>query len=137
MPLNPHVGFAFPFRVDPEGRIARVGGRAGALPSKAQADESVVAGVKQIIQTSPGERVMLFQFGVGAVQLLFKPMGNKLVRLVERFTSQQLSLWEPRVFPTMVLVGMDVQDARVVVDLGLQYHDTAEDLSFQVEQARD
>jgi phage baseplate assembly protein W len=62
----------FPFRLTPAGRLAT-------------SDEVTVVRdrIEQILFTSPGERVMLPQFGCGVIDLLFGPAGDVLAAAME------------------------------------------------------
>ena len=64
----PRTDYAFPFRIDP------VSGQAAQAPYAAHVDQMI----RQILLTTPGERVDLPQVGCGIRQLLFAPSSTAL-----------------------------------------------------------
>jgi len=75
--------YAFPFRIDPaSGQGARTGYEA-----------HVEQMIRQILLTSPGERVNLPEFGCGLRQLLFAPYSEALQATTKLLILQALSKW--------------------------------------------
>ena len=75
--------FAFPFRIDP------------ASQQTAQTDYAahVDQMVRQLLLTTPGERVDLPQFGCGLRSLVFAPNSDALAATVQLRVVQGLSQW--------------------------------------------
>jgi phage baseplate assembly protein W len=100
--MNKYTTFKFPFTFE-SGRVAVAGGKADTLPSFPEVQEAIGAGVRQVIQTAPGERVMNSNFGVGATEYLFSPVSPVTSGLLAYQVQDQLELWEPRVENVRVL----------------------------------
>jgi len=66
--------FAFPFQIDPSGRIAQV-----------SREEYIQQLIEQVVFTMPGERVNHPEFGSAAQQFVFAPGGS-----AEEVTAQQV-----------------------------------------------
>jgi phage baseplate assembly protein W len=62
----------FPFALTPEGGVATV-----------DADRHVRELIEQVLFTSPGERVMLPEFGAGLMDLVFAPSNDVLIAAAE------------------------------------------------------
>jgi Bacteriophage baseplate protein W len=76
------TAFGFPFRIDPQGRVASQSG-----------NDNIRAKIMQILLTSPGERVMLPEFGCGLLSLVFDP-NNQILAAVTEFTIRKaLEAW--------------------------------------------
>ncbi len=60
--------YAFPFRIDPTSRQAAQSGY----------EAHVAQMIRQVLLTTPGERVNLLEFGCGLRQLLFAPHSDAL-----------------------------------------------------------
>jgi uncharacterized protein len=87
------VGWAFPPRLDPGGRIA-----------ESVYEDDVREAIRIILGTNPGERVMRPDFGAGLERFVFEPVNPATVTQVETAVRQALVAWEPRI---------DVLEARV------------------------
>ena len=75
--------YAFPFRIDPaSGQGARVSYEA-----------HVEQMIRQVLLTSPGERVNLPDFGCGLRQLLFAPYSEALEATTKLLILQALNKW--------------------------------------------
>ncbi len=74
---------AFPFRIDPVAQQTALTGY------PAHVDQMV----RQLLLTSPGERVNLPQFGCGLRSLVFAPNSDALVATVKLRVIQGLNLW--------------------------------------------
>jgi uncharacterized protein len=75
--------YAFPFRIDP---VSRQGARAAY-------EAHVEQMIRQVLLTSPGERVNLPQFGCGLRQVLFAPYSEALTATVKIQISRALDTW--------------------------------------------
>ena len=75
--------YAFPFRID------MVSGQAAQAPYAAHVDQMI----RQILLTTPGERVDLPQFGCGIRQLLFAPNSTALLSTTRLLIRQSLTEW--------------------------------------------
>jgi uncharacterized protein len=80
--MNRH-DYAFPFRLD------------GASGQAAQAsyEAHVEQMIRQVLLTSPGERVDLPEFGCGLRQLLFAPNSEPLAATTQLLVLQALNRW--------------------------------------------
>jgi hypothetical protein len=87
--------YAYPFRVDPSSQQTAQAAYA------AHVDQMV----RQLLLTSPGERVDLPQFGCGLRALVFAPMSDALSATVQMQVLQALGQWLAGiVVPTRVTV---------------------------------
>jgi phage baseplate assembly protein W len=89
--------FAFPFRIDP--------------PSQQTAQINYVAHVDQLVRqlllTTPGERVNLPQFGCGLRSLVFAPNSDALAATVKLRVIQGLNQWLAGVVSVVDVVVVD------------------------------
>jgi len=88
------TGLRFPVRPDPV---------TGALPRVSGLDR-IRQSIEQILDTEPGERVMLPEFGCGLQRFLMEPNTLTTRSAIKRDIEQALALWEPRVQVTEVAV---------------------------------
>jgi phage baseplate assembly protein W len=79
--------FAFPFRIDP----------ASQQTAQASYAAHVSQMVRQVLLTSPGERVNLPQFGCGLRSLVFAPDSETLAATVKLRVIHGLDQWLPAV----------------------------------------
>lgn len=63
----------------------------------AEYEEDIRQAILIILQTDPGERVMLPEFGAGLTALLFQPLNTTTMALVRHRVEQALITWEPRI----------------------------------------
>lgn len=75
--------YTFPFRIDP------ISGQAAQSPYGTHVDQMI----RQVLLTSPGERVALPEFGCGMRQLLFAPNSDALQATVQLMVRRSLNLW--------------------------------------------
>jgi len=75
--------YTFPFRIDASS------GQAGQARYEAHIDQMI----RQILLTSPGERVNLPEFGCGVRRLLFAPNSDALAATTQILVQQSLSKW--------------------------------------------
>lgn len=76
--------YAFPFRIDPLSRQAQQSG---------SYDLHVEQMIRQVLLTTPGERVDLPDFGCGVRQLLFAPNSEPLAATAQLLIQQALTRW--------------------------------------------
>ena len=86
-------GPAFPFRPGPDGRLAYTGG-----------DAIIRQSIETILDTDPGERVMLPTFGCGLRRYLAQPNTTATRTSMQQEISGSLARWEPRIQVTEVSV---------------------------------
>ncbi len=96
--------FAFPFRIDP------------ASQQTAQTGYATHVGqmVRQVLLTTPGERVNLPQFGCGLRSLVFAPNTDALAATVKLRVIQGLSQWLAGVVTVVDVVVGDAQGGAVL-----------------------
>lgn len=82
---EPLRGFAFPFRVDPNGGVAFAEG-----PDKLRQN------IVQLLLTDLGERVMRRDYGGGLRAILHDPNNDALRAVVQHQVRKALTRWEPR-----------------------------------------
>src|SRR5512145_2834219 len=87
--------YAFPFRIDGASRQAQ----------RAAYAAHVRQMIRQVLLTSPGERVNLPEFGCGLRQLLFAPLQEGLDASVKIAVLQALQKW--------LALHIEVKDVRV------------------------
>lgn len=75
--------YTFPFRIDP------VSGQAAQSPYGTHVEEMI----RQVLLTSPGERVDFPEFGCGLRQLLFAPNSEALLATTQLIVRRALSQW--------------------------------------------
>ena len=76
------TSFGFPFEIGGRGEISSKTG-----------DENIKAKIKQILFTSPGERVNLPEFGCGLMNLVFDPNNPILATTTEFNIRKSLERW--------------------------------------------
>jgi phage baseplate assembly protein W len=86
-------GPAFPLRPGPDGRLAYTSG-----------DALVRQSIEAILDTEPGERVMLPTFGCGLRRYLMQPNTTATRTSMQQEISGSLTRWEPRIQVTEVSV---------------------------------
>lgn len=98
------VGWAFPPRLEPDGRIA-----------EAAYEEDVREAIIIVLGTNPGERVMRPDFGAGLNQFVFEPVNAATLARVEAQVRDSLIAWEPRIDVDQVQVTPD--GSTLLIDL--------------------
>jgi phage baseplate assembly protein W len=88
------VGWAFPPRLEPGGRIA-----------ESVYEQDVHEAITIVLGTNPGERVMRPDFGSGLNSFVFEPVNPTLLARVETRVRDSLITWEPRIDVLTVSVG--------------------------------
>ena len=79
----PRQDYAFPFRIDAASRQAAQTNYAAHVQQM----------IRQVLLTTPGERVNLPEFGCGLRQLLFAPHSEALDTTTKMIVSQALNRW--------------------------------------------
>lgn len=100
-------GPRFPLRPDATNRLTYIEG-----------DELVRQSIETILDTEPGERVMLPTFGCGLRRYLMAPNTTATRTAIAADVSQALSLWEPRIRLTNVAVTAGEDPALVWIEIG-------------------
>jgi Bacteriophage baseplate protein W len=78
-------GWRFPIQPDGLGRLRY-----------SQAEQSIEEAIWLILSTSPGERVMLPDFGCGLQDLVFRP-SDEVREVAGTLVREALTRWEPRI----------------------------------------
>jgi len=100
-------GLGFPIRPDPStGRIPAAEGMALVRQS-----------IGQILDTEPGERIMLPAFGCGLRRFLMEPNTLTTRSAMERDIEDALNRWEPRIQLVNVAVTPDKDPSLVWVEI--------------------
>ncbi|MFK4727424.1 phage baseplate assembly protein W [Bradyrhizobium niftali] len=100
--------YAFPFRIDP------VSGQATQSPYPRHVDEMI----RQVLLTSPGERIDLPEFGCGLRQLLFAPNNDTLRATTQLLVQKNLTRWladQIIVRNVAVTAGADDDESQLLV----------------------
>lgn len=87
-------GFPFPLRIDARGSMVLVGGT-----------EELERSMAMVLSTAPGERPFRPTFGCSIWELMFEPINDNTLGLMEMYVEDALRRWEPRV---------DVDDVRCI-----------------------
>lgn len=87
----PLSGFAFPFSIGSDGRVARADGR-----------DKIRQNLRALLASRHGERVMLRDYGTRIHSLAHESNDEALAVLVQRQLQEALLAWEPRVLITQV-----------------------------------
>jgi phage baseplate assembly protein W len=101
-------GIAFPMRIDHTGAIATTTGV-----------QDIDRGIRVVLSTAPGERVMRPAFGCRIWDLMFEPINANTLGLMEEAVREAIVRWEPRVDVEKVDVVPD--DDPGVVRIGIEY----------------
>lgn len=80
------VGWKFPLQVDPKGKI-----------TQAKHEQRIEESIYLILSTSPGERVMLPEFGCGIHDLVFAPNNEGTLAMIVQNVRTALVTCEPRI----------------------------------------
>ena len=114
------VGWKFPVGVDGAGSIAM-----------SEFEEDIRESIRIILSTSKGERPMRPDFGCGIHDLVFAPMNNTTIGLIESSVREALTLWEPRIELLSVRVSTEEADlGRLLV--GIDYRVRATNNEFNL-----
>ncbi len=99
-------GFPFPLRIDERGSMALVGGI-----------EELERSMTVVISTAPGERPFRPKFGCRIWELMFEPINEATMGLMEMYVEEALRMWEPRVDIDQILVEPATVDGAVMIDV--------------------
>jgi hypothetical protein len=97
-------GISFPPRVGSDGRVAWSAGPA-----------NIREAIQVVLQTEPGERLQLPEFGGRLRAVLFEPNTVATRRLVQEQIDRALKLWEPRITLSSITVEEDADDPRAAL----------------------
>jgi phage baseplate assembly protein W len=113
-------GWRWPLAISSQGGIAMVH----------EADD-IHEAILNVLQTSPGERVMRPEFGCGIHDLIFAPINARTFGLIDRHIRQGLGRWEPRAEVTDVDISVDPDnDARLLIHITYQVKATHDERSL-------
>jgi phage baseplate assembly protein W len=121
---NEFLGTGWKFPILPDGT--------GALRYVAH-EENVGQSLLILLQTALGERVMRYDFGCRAPQLVFAPGSVRYLRLLEDTVRDAVRDWEPRVVLDDVRAETDLADethANVLVQYRVRRTNTRHNLVF-------
>ena len=99
-------GFPFPLRIDERGSMALVGGI-----------EELERSMSVVISTAPGERPFRPRFGCRIWELMFEPINEATMGLMEMYVEEALRMWEPRVDIEQILVEPASVDGAVMISI--------------------
>ena len=99
-------GFPFPLRIDERGSMALVGGV-----------EELERSMTVVISTAPGERPFRPRFGCRIWELMFEPINEATMGLMEMYVEEALRMWEPRVDIEEILVEPASVDGAVMISI--------------------
>lgn len=95
-------GISFPLRFENGSMVMTTG------------TDDIDRGIRVVLSTAPGERVMRPAFGCKIWELLFEPVNANTLGLMEEATREALSRWEPRIDVLAVVATPDDNDASLV-----------------------
>ena len=113
-------GISFPPRLGADGRVAWSSG-----------PTNIREAIAVILQTQPGERLMLPDFGGKLRSYLFEPNTVATRQRIQEEITTALSLWEPRITVQSVDVEPDSSDPRAAV-ASIQYQLVASQTTAQL-----
>jgi uncharacterized protein len=102
-------GPRFPFRPDTNGAMTSVGGM-----------ELIRQSITIILDTEPGERIMLPSFGCGLRRYLMEPNALSTRTAMAEDITTALRLWEPRIRLVNVAVTPDKDPSLVWIDIAYE-----------------
>ena len=102
-------GFGWPLGVDHTGAISMTRGA-----------EDLDSSIQLVLMTAPGERLMRPLFGCRIWELLFEPITENLLGLINQCVREALAQWEPRVVVDDV-VSRPTDDYSSRVDIAITY----------------
>ncbi len=122
--MNRH-DYAFPFRIDP---ASRQGAQTG---YNAHVDQMI----RQVLLTSPGERIDLPEFGCGLRQLIFAPHSSALDAATNLIVLQSLNRWLSGIIQVqqVVVVPLEQLDDPAQLRIEIQYTLLATQSNHQLE----
>lgn len=114
----------FPPQVGGDGRI-----------SWSEGEQNIQESIRIILLTSPGERVMMPDFGAGLKRFWFQPNTVTTHRLIMEEITQSLNQWEPRIEVDSVDIEEDDKDpmaANVTIQYTLVANQVSDQLRFSI-----
>lgn len=86
--------------------------------------DTVKSDMLSLLLTTPGERVMLPEFGTPLKELMFDPNDSMVIDRAKEMIAKSISLWEPRVTIDQIEItnGLDKEDLNPEDDLTQQEH---------------
>jgi phage baseplate assembly protein W len=117
--------YAFPFRIDP------ASGQAGQTPYEAHVDQMI----RQVLLTSPGERIDLPEFGCGLRQLIFAPRSSALDSTTNIIVLQALNRWLAGVIKVLqvTVVPITLSDDPAKLEIQINYTRLASQTNGQLQ----
>ena len=121
----PRHDYAFPFRIDP------ISGRG----AESVYGTHVAQMIRQILLTSPGERVDLPELGCGLRQLVFAPNSEALQATTELIVRKSLERWlagQIQVQRVEVSSGLGGDDSQILIEIDYVLIETQSQQTTQV-----
>jgi phage baseplate assembly protein W len=117
--------YAYPFRIDP------ASGQAAQTPYQTHVDQMI----RQVLLTSPGERIDLPEFGCGLRQLIFAPHSSALDAATNLIVLQSLNRWLAGIIQVqqVTVVPLDADDDPAQLQIQIQYTLLATQTSGQLQ----
>jgi len=117
--------YAYPFRIDP------ASGQAAQTPYQTHVDQMI----RQVLLTSPGERIDLPEFGCGLRQLIFAPHSSALDSTTNLIVLQALNRWLAGVIQVqkVTVAPQTVTDDPAQLQIQIQYTMLATQTTGQVQ----
>lgn len=106
-------GFPFPLRIDARGSMVLVGGI-----------EELERSMAMVLSTAPGERPFRPRFGCAIWELMFDPVNENTMGLMQMYVEEALQRWEPRVEVEEVRCIPDNDSAQVQIEIDYVVRDT-------------
>lgn len=113
-------GISFPPRVGEDGRVAW-----------SEASDNIREGMRVVLATQLGERMMLPQFGTDLRERLFEPNTVATRRLIQERIGSALQRWEPRVAVQSISVEQDPADETAAIAT-VEYRQKANQIAGQL-----
>ena len=115
--------YAYPFRID------AASGQAAQTPYATHVDQMI----RQILLTSPGERIDLPTFGCGVRQMLFAPNSDALQATANVLVQQALNTWLANQITVQTInVTRSDDGSELLIQINYQLIETRENKSAQV-----
>jgi phage baseplate assembly protein W len=89
----------------------------------------------QLFLTSPGERIMMPEFGCNLRQFLFEPNDEVLVESVREVVIEALERWEPRIAVLEINISNDTENQLLKIDILFRHPENikvVEELSLEL-----
>jgi phage baseplate assembly protein W len=112
-------GVSFPLRISPQGNL-EISGLA----------RNIRESILLILMTDLGERVFRPDFGCRLSELVFAPIDNETLMLMQIWVQEALEQWEPRIIVDSVLAVPTPESGRVDITINYRHRDTYEPQFF-------